>query len=224
MPFHVPCLPNTNRCPEPAGPSRGYLAVPRRMALVFAGDMMRAFFCIPLEPDVVRSIAPLAATLRARINIRASWVRPENYHVTLRFLGEIEPELTIDLERLAQRVAGRRAPFALPLDRLGAFPSADRARVLWIGGDASPEFLGLASSLQHELAELGFPRERPPLVAHVTLARLKGRADAAVPSALGTTETPTGLATRADRLVLMQSELTPTGAVYKPLFTVRFGG
>ena len=185
---------------------------------------MRAFFCIPMEPSVVRAIGRLAATLRTHIKTPASWVRPENYHVTLRFLGEIEPELTIDLERLAHRVTGQRTPFVLSLDRLGAFPSADRARVLWIGGDAPPEFLGLASSFQHELAGLGFPRERPQTVAHVTLARLKGRADPAVPSALGTTKAPAGLATRADRLVLMESELTPAGAVYTPLFAARFGG
>jgi len=185
---------------------------------------MRAFFCIPMEPDVARSIARLAATLKARIGTRASWVLPENYHVTLRFLGQIEPELTIDLERIAHCVTERLTSFAVPLDRLGAFPSADRARVLWIGGDAPPQFLGLASSLQHELAGLDFPRERRPTIAHVTLARLKGRADAAVPRALATAEAPDGLTTRADRLVLMQSELTPTGAVYTPLFTARFGG
>jgi 2'-5' RNA ligase len=185
---------------------------------------MRTFFCIPLERQLAKAIDRLATQLRDRVAARASWVRPENYHVTLRFLGDIEPDLTIDLEQAARRVTERLAPFALPLDRLGAFPSIDRARVLWVGGGAPAEFLGLTLSLQHELGRLGFPREQRPTVAHITLARLKGRPDADLPRTLGAAELPPNLSSYADRIVLMQSELTPTGAIYTPLFTTPFGG
>ncbi len=156
--------------------------------------------------------------------MRAGWVRAENYHVTLRFLGEIDPLLTVELERISRRVARSLGPFALTLDRLGGFPSADRARVLWIGGEAPPVFHGLASSLHHELQKLGFPPERKPTVAHVTLARIKGRPDAELPRALRESDPAPGLEVLVDRIALMESVLTPAGAIYSPLFTTRFQG
>jgi 2'-5' RNA ligase len=183
---------------------------------------MRAFFCIPLEPSVASSIGQVARRIRDATNMRASWVRDENYHVTLRFLGEIEPGLTVELERLARRVTERLEPFSLTLDRLGCFPSIDRARVLWLGGDPSPVLHALAASLHHELKSLGFPPERKPTVAHVTLARIKARPDPELPRILGESQPGEALEVRADRVVLMESALKPGGAVYRPLFTTRF--
>ena len=185
---------------------------------------MRAFFCVPLKPDVASAIHRVAREVRDATEMRASWVRRENYHVTLRFLGKIDPLLTVELERIGARLAARLEPFELPLDRLGCFPSAERARVLWIGGDASPAFHGLATSLHHELRELGFPSERKPTVAHVTLARIKGRPDARLSRVLDGVVLPAGLAARADRITLMESVLSPAGAMYTPLFNKPFRG
>lgn len=183
---------------------------------------MRTFFCVPLKPDVASAIDRVARGVRDATDMRAGWVRRENYHVTLRFLGEIDPLLTVDLEKISRRITARLEPFVLPLDRLGCFPSVDRARVLWIGGEASPVFHGLAASLQHELRKLGFPPERKPTVAHVTLARIKGRPDARLSRVLDDAALPPGLEARADRIALMESVLSPDGAVYTPLFTTPF--
>ena len=185
---------------------------------------MRAFFCIPLQPQIAASIDRIAKEVREAVRMRASWVRRENYHVTLRFLGEIDPSLTVDLERISRRVAGRLKPFTQDLDRLGGFPSAERARVLWVGGDASPVFQGLSSSLHHELQVLGFPPERKPIVAHVTLARIKGRPDPRLLRIVDEWSSSSPLLIRADRVVLMESVLTSAGAVYSPLFTTRLQG
>jgi len=185
---------------------------------------MRAFFCIPLQPDIASSVDRIARGVREATDMRASWVRVENYHVTLRFLGEIDPLLTVDLERISRRVAGRLEPFTLTLDRLGCFPSAERARVLWIGGEASPVFHGLASSLHHELLKLDFPPERRPTGAHVTLARIKGKPGPELPRILDDSHPAFGLEVRADRIALMESVLTPAGAIYTPLFTTHFRG
>jgi 2'-5' RNA ligase len=185
---------------------------------------MRAFFCIPLQPDIASSIDRIARGVRDTTDMRASWVRTENYHITLRFLGEIDPLLTVDLERISRRVAGRLEPFTVTLDRLGCFPSADRARVLWIGGEALPVFDDLASSLQRELRKLDFPPERRSAVAHVTLARIKGRSDPELPRILDDSHPTSALRACADRIALMESVLTPAGAIYTPLFTTRFRG
>ncbi len=185
---------------------------------------MRAFFCIPLPADVRASFNRTAGAIRAEMTMRASWVRPENYHVTLRFLGEIDPLLTVDLEEAARRIVRRIEPFPLVFDRLGCFPSVERARVLWLGGDAPPQFLGLAASLHHELERLGFPPERKATVVHATLARIKGNPDPKLPGILAASRPETSSEVVAGRIVLMESVLAPDGAIYSPLFTTRFAG
>jgi 2'-5' RNA ligase len=182
---------------------------------------MRAFLCVPVEPEIAASIDHIARDLRDAARTRASWVSRGNLHVTLRFLGEIDPLLTIDLQKAVRSAVRRLGPFKLTLDRLGGFPSIERARILWIGGEASPAFHGLASSLQHELRKLGFSSDRRPTVAHVTLARIKGRPDPELPRLIDRLQSFAPLTIHADRIVLMESVLTSGGAIYTPLFTTR---
>lgn len=184
---------------------------------------MRAFFCLPLESNVKAAVGRAAERLRRETRMSASWVEPANYHVTLRFLGEIEPALTVDLERLASQVASSAPAFSLQVDSLGAFPSLERARVLWAGGETPDAFSRLVEALERGLADLGFPREPKPPLAHVTIARLKGAADprlARVVAAIGRLEVEP---CDPRSIVLMQSDLGPRGAQYTPLFTVPLG-
>jgi len=156
--------------------------------------------------------------------MRASWVKDVNYHVTVRFLGDIDAMTTLELESAARSVCARVRPFSMNLGELGAFPSMDRARVLWIGDEEAPAFRGLSSSLDVALRPLGYPRERKDALAHVTLARIKARPDPRLGNLLSTAQPDEPFRIRADRLTLMQSKLTPGGGVYTPLFTTRLGG
>ncbi len=180
---------------------------------------MRAFFCLPLGPDLRALIARAADRLRRETRMSASWVEPENYHVTLRFLGEIDPLATADLRGVAARAAEECGRFSLALRDIGAFPSLDRARVLWVGGETPQGFMTLIRSLNRDLSLLGFPEEPKPAVAHTTIARLKGAPD---PRLRQVVVGIGGLPPREcspDRILLMQSELTPRGAQYTPLFS-----
>jgi 2'-5' RNA ligase len=181
---------------------------------------MRAFFCLPLDADVRAVVGRAADRIRRETHMAASWVEMSNYHVTLRFLGEIEPQLTVELRNLAARVAESCTPFSLGLRSIGAFPSLDRARVLWVGGETPSGLRGIAEGLELGLAGLGFPAERKPAVAHVTIARLKGAADPRLEEVVAKVG---ALATRdctPGAIILMQSELTPRGAQYAPVFSV----
>lgn len=184
---------------------------------------MRAFFCIPLTECVRRRVARTASRLRAQAEMHASWVRPENYHLTIRFLGEIDPALTGNLDRLAVGVAGETGPFDVSLDRLGGFPSLERARVLWAGGDAPAEYTRLVEAVNDRLRDLGFGPERKATIAHVTLARIKGRPDPKLRSIVEHTQSFDAEQLRVDRLVLMESRLTPSGAIYELLSETRLG-
>jgi len=182
---------------------------------------IRTFFCIELSTGIRQAVARLAEAIQGAVQMRASWVREPNCHVTVRFLGEIDAMSAIDLERVARSICSRIQPFDIVLGQLGAFPSIERPRVLWIGDDAAPAFRGLSSSLDVGLRSLGFPRERNDAVAHVTLARIKGDVDPKLADVVANSQPKEPLRVRAEQLVLMQSELTPRGAVYTPLFTTK---
>lgn len=184
---------------------------------------MRTFYCVPLAEAQQVAIASIADGIRAGTRTRASWVRDGNYHVTVRFLGEIEPMLTLDLDRIAQGVLRRFDPFQIELNRVGAFPSAERARVLWIGGETPAPFADLVRSLEEELRAIGFEPERKPPRAHVTIARIKGRPDRELVEHVEKARLATTLIVPVDRVVLMESQLTPKGAVYTPLLEAALG-
>ena len=185
---------------------------------------MRTFLCIPIDSSLKAKLDELSQQARQRIPVRASWVRPENFHVTVRFLGEVDPMLTIDLEQSCGVVTRDMTPFDLPIDRVGAFPTPFRPRVLWAGGEAPSSFRDLLSPLDRELTALGFPGGRPETIAHITLARIKGRTEPEIAQTIRFLADLPDWMLRADRLVLMESRLTAQGAIYTPLFTLPLGG
>jgi len=184
-------------------------------------DTIRAFFCLELDGKTRQAIGHLAGTIRDAVRMKASWVREPNYHITIRFLGDIDAISTVKLEQMSQAICKRLQPFDLALGQLGAFSSIERPRVLWIGDSESPTFRGLSTSLDVGLRSLGFPREHKDAVAHVTIARIKGRADPSMAQLVAASQPAEPIRVRIDRLTLMQSELTPSGAIYTPLFATK---
>lgn len=124
----------------------------------------RLFFA--LEPDsAVRQGLEQVTTALPEFHGRP--VHPADRHLTLVFLGEIDPERRACAERAAGTLRGR--PFALTIDRLGYWP---RPRILWAGCSETPEPLAaLVQSLQDALRACGFQPERRPYAPHITLAR-----------------------------------------------------
>ncbi len=184
---------------------------------------MRTFLCIPVGPSIRDHIASVAGELQLRVDTYASWVPLDNYHVTVRFLGEIDPLLTVNLKEACRTVTSQLPPFEIQLDRVGGFPSLDNPRVLWVGGEAPKVFRDLLYLLDSELSRLGFPHARAESIAHITLARVKGRIHTPLSQAIEKIDQP-AWTLRADRLLLMESRLTPRGAVYSSLFTLPFAG
>lgn len=189
---------------------------------------MRTFFCIELEDGVKEGLEEIVQSLRRDEKwhaTRVSWVRRENLHVTLRFLGEVAPAQIEELQ-LAAEVAGEGlSPLSLELDLLGAFPNRERPRVIWAGSSSPPpEILQLYEQLERELHPLGFPPEGKPYTPHVTLARVKERDRAKIRwlgERLERIE-PFRLVAQARGLTLMESRLTPGGAIYTPIFRLEF--
>jgi RNA 2',3'-cyclic 3'-phosphodiesterase len=184
---------------------------------------VRAFVAVLLPDDVRARLAAAADELRVRAS-GLSWVRAENLHLTLRFLGEVDP---VTLERVRQAVgaaASTVAPFTVSLGGLGGFPAGRSLRVLWAGVAAGGEELGaLHAALESALTARGVPGEGRAFHPHVTLARARDRRGASgVSGALS--GGPGFGAARVTALHLMRSELDPRGARHTVLGHAPLGG
>lgn len=105
---------------------------------------------------------------------RASWIREENLHLTVKFLGET-PVIKVEaLTQATERAATGMSPFEIVIGGCGAFPTRGQPRVLWIGiQDPSAHLNELHRALEAECAQAAFPREPRPFHPHLTMARLR---------------------------------------------------
>lgn len=143
-------------------------------------------------------------------------MKPENIHLTLKFLGEVPPAREGAVREAMAEAASGVSPFTLRAGGCGAFPGERNPRVLWVGLRAgAPEAAALASRLEGACAARGFPREGRPFKTHLTLGRVRAvrglegtmrRLQAHAEEDLGETA--------VERIVLFESTLHPAGAVY----------
>ena len=134
--------------------------------------LIRCFIGLPLPEAYKTTLSGLLAKLRYQVRARVSWTRPENWHLTLKFLGETTPE-TVAAVKAA--LAGVRCPsFGLKAGGCGFFPDIRRPRVAWLGlTQGGPECQALARAVEQAVAPHGFPPEGRPFAAHLTLGRIK---------------------------------------------------
>ena len=114
-------------------------------------------------------------------------------------------------------------PFELPLQQLGAFPSAARPRVLWLGFTPSPALQLLYTRCQKILSEVGIPQEDRPFAPHLTLGRARGRLPDVSELLERESHKVSGSLT-VERVVLYRSRLLPRGAEHIPLHTIELDG
>ncbi len=182
------------------------------------GDRIRAFIAIPLPREVIDQARDLQQQLRQE-GLRMRWVRPAAIHLTLKFLGDIDPNQVVDIEKAIEATANSTGPLALAAKGIGVFPTLKKVRVLWMGisGETSL-LLECHQNLDVQLALMGLRQEKRRFNAHLTLARAKGRLD---PHRLvRCMETIGGFEAvpfTGRQITLYQSDLKPDGAVYTRL-------
>jgi 2'-5' RNA ligase len=186
---------------------------------------IRAFIAANLEHGLRDRIARIQERLKeSRADV--SWVRPENLHLTLKFLGEVEEAALTAVADAIGPVAARHAPLRLVVAGLGAFPQPRAARVVWIGVREGAEGLAkLHAELEAGLEPLGFQREARPFTSHLTLGRVRGPGRREQLAAAVTSMMPEPVGDMLlDRIDLMRSELRPEGARYSVLRTFPLQG
>ncbi|TVR00798.1 MAG: RNA 2',3'-cyclic phosphodiesterase [Desulfovibrionales bacterium] len=203
--------------------------------------MMRCFIGLPLPESYQQLLAQFIQTWQPKLAAASaggvSWTRPGNWHLTLKFLGELSEEQVTRLgDDLFQATSISGAGEVLVVQGRGGgfFPDLRRPRILWVGlGKGAREVGHLAFRVENSCASMGFARDQRPFLAHLTVARIKRSAKTRgtlqphacenirhqpdwieVLQALDSISWPEIV---IDRMVLWESRLTPEGPIYRPL-------
>jgi 2'-5' RNA ligase len=136
---------------------------------------VRLFVAVQISAAVREALAGFVDRLRLSFlpspKQKLRWVPAENFHVTLKFIGHVQPA-ALDGIRNALSAVRCGPPFALEIRGLHFFPNDRRPRVFWAGVNAPPELTALAGAVDQNLEPLGIARETHAYTPHLTLARL----------------------------------------------------
>lgn len=178
---------------------------------------MRLFVAVPFPAEVKNELGKLIDDWR-RERDKVGWVKRENLHLTLKFLGETPLDKLEGLKKnLAASLKGSGA-FTISLSGAGTFPNLNRARVVWIGvSEGKNKLSGLAQKVEEATLPLGFAAEEREFSAHLTVGRVKDSrlSERLLAKIRSCTFEAQGII--VSEAVLYQSELAPGGSVYTPL-------
>jgi RNA 2',3'-cyclic 3'-phosphodiesterase len=169
--------------------------------------MLRLFVGIGFPPELKLRLSLLNCGLPG-----ARWVDPGNYHLTLRFIGEIDEGVAADVDDALARLRARR--FTLQLSGTGVFGNG-RPRQLWVGVERNPELAALRDKIEQALTRTGLPPEPRKFAPHVTLARLHNPAMDKLREFLAANAQFRAAPLPVDHFSLIASFQTKAGAVYE---------
>lgn len=184
----------------------------------------RSFCAIELPSEVREQLAAHAKQLREAVpQASASWSKPENVHLTLKFFGNVAKERLPVLSEAATRVAGDFSPFQIKIGGTGVFPRRSRPQVLWIGvEDSSGQLSELQQRLEEAFAREGFAKEDRGYRPHLTIARLRKPEDARELAEAHIRSKFSLIAMPVTSFVLFRSQLSPKGSTYTVISEHRF--
>ncbi len=185
-------------------------------------ETLRAFIAIPVSAQALEELVAFQKKLKKRMAAALRWCQPEQMHLTLKFLGEVEASQSAELEAALRRACEGTPPFILKLDRLLAFPSLEKPNVVCVGLSGELEALAvLQQRIERETQPFSGHSESRPFVPHLTLARVKEfRMKHRVGEILATQEPVFSSEWRVSTVELIRSELLPHGPKYTRLAEV----
>lgn len=184
---------------------------------------IRCFVALVLPVELREAIAAFFALESSKVpGVR--WVAAANLHLTLQFLGDVDPARVPAVAQALDAAAAGHGVFGLALRGAGAFPAPERPRVVWLGVDAGAAAASaLAASVASALAPLGFAHEARPFVPHLTVGRVNSppRARGPLRALLDAVRDRDWGECLVPAAHLMRSELFPAGPIYSILHEAR---
>lgn len=197
---------------------------------------MRTFLAIELPAEIRREIKEVQEGIRDSQRVTSNaikWVKEENIHLTLKFLGELSEGKAEDLKRGVEETALNSAPFTISLQDTGAFPNWNRAKVIWVAvSNGKEELIQLQRGIEGSLVRYHFREEERPFSPHITIGRVKkGRRALESPQVTSITdESPMAADVHfstedflIDKVSVMKSTLTSSGPIYERIGAIPLG-
>ncbi|WP_183360161.1 RNA 2',3'-cyclic phosphodiesterase [Geomonas limicola] len=171
--------------------------------------MPRLFIAIDIPHAIKEDLSQLTGEVPG-----ARWVPPDQNHLTLRFIGDVDPPVSAALKKVLASLSF--LPFPLELRGVGHFPPGRRPpRVLWVGIVETPQLFQLQLNVELAVQEAGIPPEERPFSAHLTLARLKESHGSAVSRFEQQHRELSYPPFQVAQVILFSSVLTPQGAIHR---------
>ena len=185
---------------------------------------MRLFVAVDTPPEVKDRLEHLCAELRES-HAQVRWESRNKFHVTMKFLGAADDSLVQNVMAALERVSGGREPFSVTVRGIGTFPNLRNPRIVWVGvDDPTGGLVRLHVSIDQELVPLGFQPEDRAFHPHLTLGRIKGTRNLHTLRRMLESVTFEGQPTTVHEILLVRSELKPSGSVYTILKMFPFIG
>jgi 2'-5' RNA ligase len=178
---------------------------------------MRCFIALDISEEVRHSIVGAIEKVKD-LSKSVRWVRPDHVHLTLKFLGETDDAMVLQIQERLSLLCRRHGPFALSVSGTGAFPNLRQPNILWVGIDESEPLRLLNSDIEQAMAALGYEGERKRFSPHLTVGRVRSRdsLEAVIREWSTFKDTVFGTITVGETL-LMMSTLKPGGAEYSKM-------
>ena len=182
---------------------------------------MRIFIAIEINYELKAELGAIQEKLRPA-GADAKWVKPENIHLTLRFIGEIDEQRMKDVNEAATKAFTGIESFSMSLGEAGAFPDTEYPRVLWVGIKyGATNLKALADRIEKELVDKNFGNADKPFSPHMTIARLRTYRNAQkLAQMLSLVKVP-AVSQKVENVSIIQSSLTPSGPIYTNIHKVK---
>jgi 2'-5' RNA ligase len=185
--------------------------------------VIRAFIAVDLDDPVIEKVCNVVEILKSRIT-EIRWLRKENLHLTLKFLGNIAESQVEPITAALRHPLGLFSPCTISAKGLGVFPDFRRPKILWVGltGD---QLVQLAAEIESALMPLGFTPENRAFTPHLTIGRWRegSRPAKTLRQEIDSLNDFEFGACAVRQIVLFQSVLKPEGASYSELRTIQLG-
>jgi 2'-5' RNA ligase len=170
--------------------------------------MPRLFIAVDLPETIKKNLETMFFGIPG-----ARWVAPDQIHLTVRFIGDVDGALYLDIKNELEEVS--ISPFDIRLKGVGHFPPRGMPRVLWVGLDKNESLQLLRKKIDTTLLKIGLEPERRKFSPHITLARLKNTPIQKIANFLSGNGMFNQKPFQVDDYKLYSSTLTPKGAIHK---------
>ncbi|MDK2877548.1 MAG: 2,3-cyclic 3-phosphodiesterase [Thermoanaerobacteraceae bacterium] len=180
-------------------------------------NSLRCFISIELNPIVKKDAEDYIKNLLPNDFFRSiKWVKPDNMHITLVFLGETQLDSLTQITHVMESVSNKYDPFLINLSGSGFFPNVREPRVFWIGIEKTPILYALKKEIDAGLTKLSLGFDRKPFSPHLTIGRFKSAPN----SKQHINSLPDFKASfMAEKISLVESKLFKEGPLYTDIFT-----